>query len=616
MNPGITKLGKIFADTNTYRVPRYQRPYQWHELQWQGIVRDVFLASSAPQDHFLGILLLAPSSTTPVGPSRVGRGDFDVIDGQQRLVTILVWAAALTDHAGTARETLAAVEVSVPDQAPYKDVIDGLWESRVSARSDLTGPLAAYHYFRWVLWLGGDALSAAEPIPAPVPRVARWWKSTDYRDLFGDYRARQAVRDPEFPVIGKPPDIPTLLKTTFERLGVLDLTWDQRIDEPQSVIFEALNGMRVELQQLDHVRNRLFIRLSRSAAERAFEDHWQPTELRLQRTSHSGLRADPGSQFLYDYLISEGEQSVNRQRSAAQFERFSTRRRLRGKVELIQDHVVPAMGCWIAVVTSADEIQFGKTPPRRVPPDSAARIRSIRSFSISSDPLLLRLTMLWLKGRLDDKGLAECLTYLDSYWARHMMAGTNLSPYRAKFMGYMRSLASMKGGLDSLDAIRVGDVLRPDTPADATIKAGIPTLQAYGRLRSSQLMALLRGIEAGPTSGGAHPLPIGNGPSDFTVEHIAPQELRQWKADIGRWGIAQSAFEGLKHTLGNLTAATNTHNKSVGTKPLSRKQARLASEPRLHLNSSWQSRRRWTPTQIRERSLSLASRGLQYWKAF
>jgi hypothetical protein len=180
-------------------------------------------------------------------------------------------------------------------------------------------------------------------------------------------------------------------------------------------------------------------------------------------------------------------------------------------------------------------------------------------------------------------------------------------------MNYLRSLGGMAGGFGALTPAVLAGELRPDAPTDATVMSAIESFPIYTRLRSSQLMALMRGIEAGGTSGGSHPLPMGRGPKDFTIEHIAPQELKHWRADLSGWGITLSSMEEVKHSLGNLTAATNTHNKSVGTKSLTRKQSRLSGEPKLHLNSGWERKKRWTPANVKQRSRELARRGLTYW---
>jgi len=76
-----------------YKVPLYQRPYAWSRDQWEDLFED--LNSLKPSDvHFLGSVVVVPE-----GEHRLGVNYFQVVDGQQRLATILIWLSAIRDLA-------------------------------------------------------------------------------------------------------------------------------------------------------------------------------------------------------------------------------------------------------------------------------------------------------------------------------------------------------------------------------------------------------------------------------------------------------------------------------------------------------------------------------------
>ena len=76
-----------------YRVPLYQRPYAWSKDQWEDLFED--LNSLKPDDvHFLGSIVVVPE-----GEHRLGVNYFQVVDGQQRLATLLIWLSAIRDLA-------------------------------------------------------------------------------------------------------------------------------------------------------------------------------------------------------------------------------------------------------------------------------------------------------------------------------------------------------------------------------------------------------------------------------------------------------------------------------------------------------------------------------------
>src|SRR5882762_4978459 len=92
------RLGPLLGGPKQYVVPYFQRAYSWRRHQWNTLFDDILelydLGSS--NSHFLGsMVLLAEKGTNTVNPTLL-------IDGQQRLVTLSLFLAAIRD---TARET-------------------------------------------------------------------------------------------------------------------------------------------------------------------------------------------------------------------------------------------------------------------------------------------------------------------------------------------------------------------------------------------------------------------------------------------------------------------------------------------------------------------------------
>ena len=117
MKASETKLAKIIEGTNQYIVPHYQRPYTWGRKEWNTLWADlVDLAeqdsdgtgdtgtATVPRQHFMGSLVTAPGRSVPEGVSK-----WVLIDGQQRLTTLLLLLAALRDHSrANTRERLGS----------------------------------------------------------------------------------------------------------------------------------------------------------------------------------------------------------------------------------------------------------------------------------------------------------------------------------------------------------------------------------------------------------------------------------------------------------------------------------------------------------------------------
>ncbi len=78
---------KIFGDKTKYIIPPYQRPYAWTESECGELFEDLKTAfyKNKSEGHFLGNLVLATSI----------RDEYEVIDGQQRLTTLIMFLNVL-----------------------------------------------------------------------------------------------------------------------------------------------------------------------------------------------------------------------------------------------------------------------------------------------------------------------------------------------------------------------------------------------------------------------------------------------------------------------------------------------------------------------------------------
>lgn len=99
------KLSEVLSGPFLLNVPVYQRPYSWGEQQVEQLLDDlteaagIGSAETAEDSYFLGTILLmdAPGTeTTRLTPKMTPR-EFDIVDGQQRLVTIMTMFCVLRD---------------------------------------------------------------------------------------------------------------------------------------------------------------------------------------------------------------------------------------------------------------------------------------------------------------------------------------------------------------------------------------------------------------------------------------------------------------------------------------------------------------------------------------
>lgn len=106
MSSGFTAkplaLGQLLSDPFRFRIPSFQRPYSWTTKEAGQLLDDLTLAieeqatesTVSACEYFLGAILLNSAAPTAAdGPVLI----HDVVDGQQRLVTLTILLAVLRD---------------------------------------------------------------------------------------------------------------------------------------------------------------------------------------------------------------------------------------------------------------------------------------------------------------------------------------------------------------------------------------------------------------------------------------------------------------------------------------------------------------------------------------
>lgn len=87
-------INQVFLANRTLKIPYFQRPYVWKESNWEKFYNDIAEIALAvnngenPETYFMGSIILKKGDF-------IGGQHFDVIDGQQRLSTIVLFMKAL-----------------------------------------------------------------------------------------------------------------------------------------------------------------------------------------------------------------------------------------------------------------------------------------------------------------------------------------------------------------------------------------------------------------------------------------------------------------------------------------------------------------------------------------
>jgi hypothetical protein len=235
------KLVDVFSNW-VFRIPDYQRGYAWEEKQLQDLIQDIELLPEG-HSHFMGMLVIQPTIIEN-GASREqlilrDKGDepyavYDVIDGQQRLTTLVLLLFSIAeemekidlDRANKIRERYIAV-VKKP----------GLYFTRLQLSLD------NQKFFE------NNVLKFNQSIEAPTIRSQRLILNAI--DSFKKYL--------ELKKIDLGTDYPKWLqekqRVLTEQLKLIVYLVEDKVDA--EVIFETLNDRGKPLTELEKVKNYL-----------------------------------------------------------------------------------------------------------------------------------------------------------------------------------------------------------------------------------------------------------------------------------------------------------------------------------------------------------------------
>lgn len=107
-------IGTLFSQEFFFRIPEYQRPFSWEADNFDDLIDDV-IASSRDQEYFLGTVVLHERDDLEC---------HDVVDGQQRLTSLMILLACLRDLVNDAKFKDGLQEKIVQPE----NVVDGIPE--------------------------------------------------------------------------------------------------------------------------------------------------------------------------------------------------------------------------------------------------------------------------------------------------------------------------------------------------------------------------------------------------------------------------------------------------------------------------------------------------------
>lgn len=558
-------LKDLIEGEKQFQVPLYQRQYEWKDEQlsqlWENILEQYDLltpdengkSKKDDPNHFIGSLVMAPSPAIQAS----GVTSFLVIDGQQRLTTLLIALCAL-------RDLLALDDPKVTERFNDRYLINKY--EKDNARYRLLPTQADRESFCGLinqLDLNGNKSAIG--------------------NAYSFFKKCLTQPGPDNEKL----DAERLENVIRQRLQFVDITTGSNDNVHR--IFESLNNSGLGLTQADLLRNCIFMLLP-NKSEHVYENTWLPMQEKLT--------SDQLEDLVFVDLVVRGETTIKRPDIyRGQQERLRGAREDENAIESEVRELARRANLFQKIVQPENE---------RNPAIQAALNRLNDWGSKVTYPLLLHLYILWEDGQCTSDEVEETLSYVESFLIRRMLAEVPTNNLNRIFNALVSQLPSE---LPIAEAVRqVLSESRKRWPSDGKLRDVIRTVPFYYQGLGNQKMMIFRRLEESY----GHAEPINWSASKLTIEHIMPQSLTdEWKQALVASGeVPEEIHSTLRHTLGNLTVTA--YNGKLSNSLFERKRQILQGS-HLELNRAVSASGQWGQDEILERADELADRAITIW---
>ena len=545
---------KIINGITQFVIPVFQRDYSWTEAECEQLWKDVteIAHDTTERGHFLGSVVYISTGDTSAGFTR-----WLLIDGQQRVTTLVLLLTALRDH-------IEESGWSGDDDGPTAKRVDAYFLKNVQEEGSRLHKLVLRRHDQATL----KALIDRTEFPAE--------QSDRVRDNYEFFRDQLGKTDPG------------LVYQGVGRLVIVDVTLDRGTDDPQ-LIFESLNSTGMDLSQSDLIRNFILMRLPEREQTLFYENYWSKIES-LFRGSEKTFDA-----FVRDYIALHTQASKQEKTENI----YSAFRRVFGSIGNEHSDLDAFLQKLLKFARYHAAFSIGTNAPDNLR-QPFAHLR--RQVDVPAT-LVMRLYECYDDGSLSEGDFVKAIELLDSYVFRRAICGEQTR-------GYWQVFAALAYRIDTsqpFESLCVGLALQRDNyrfPENDEFRNALQERDIYGKRVCFDLLDHLE------NHGSNEPTDT----SKYSIEHIMPQNQKltsDWRKMLGEnWREVQRQW---LHRLGNLTLTG--YNSSYSDRSFSEKKKIKGGfeESSIRLNKFVREQSIWTPAEMERRGKSLASHALTVW---
>lgn len=515
------QIGDIFPRNKLLEIPFYQRAYVWGKPEWERLLEDLRGMCERREEYFLGSVIL--KDTTVKGPNEEGyAGKFVVVDGQQRLTTLLIMMrviALLNDDLET---------------------FDSFFVTKNKKKGFIAPSMRHNHKDR--------------------PSFERILALTELEDIAGEtgvIGAYNYFKDNINKGIAQQMDLGEMT----ELMAFVMITVDDGEDEQQ--IFDTINSLGVRLTTAELLKNYFFssddIQLYIDNWESVFEkdeetrSYWDQ-EVTTGRFKRSLI--DIFFDALLQILVEDGDIDVDAADKKAyekveklfqSYRNFIETRGYRSKKYVLG--CIKPFAQWFRATFKPDDCESV------VSREPSADRTNVVIFGLQNSTLIPYV--LYLRSRMpgDDATFNEMLGILEAFIMRRIVCRETTKNYNRFFNGLIRE------GIDTpdklIEKLSAKDDVTTAYPDDNALRS---SFHDEYRLTSLQARGILYLLETAMWPEGSSTTMLGFKP--YSLEHLMP---KKWRNHWGRLDDkdAEEQRDRVLLTLGNLAVIPQKLNGSI-----------------------------------------------------
>ena len=527
-----------------FRIPVYQRNYDWSEENCNRLLDDIYaIIENKEKKHFLGTIVYM----SPQGSSFGSANEYTIIDGQQRLTTLMLILKVLADIS------------QKEDPACAKDIIESYLQNSNSDEK-----------FKVKL----------KPISTDnVQFLALLNNHFDQLDQEGHiFKNYMLCKDRITRWHNNGITLNAILEA-LSKLEIVEISLLEGEDDPQ-IIFESINSTGLELSNADLIRN--FLLMNAPDQEELYENYWLKIERNLkQDADYKNLNL-----FFTQYIIYKTRATVNSRTLYRTFVNFFNQNKYskRSLLEELEYYSV----IFKSFVYDTPDLPIAVR-------HALAKLRFLKQTTCY--PFLFQVFHDYEQDVINEKELINVLNFLVSYLLRRMVCGVPSNSLRGLFTrlyGRVFKVPSNRNKYyESINQFLFTTKSKKDVvPSELEFVRNLQTANIYTNPVLCKF--LLMDIENGD---GKEILSAEN----LTIEHVMPQTLT--KKDWSH--ISEDKHAEFLHTLGNLTITG--YNSELSNKSFEEKKKIIQKHSKaIVLNSDIIDKTEWDINNIENRAKRLA----------